>query len=72
MQTARAKSSLMNLFKYLNFRGFPLLHVPWGGSAESISDPGRSKRTTGDAMLLQPLGNYIEMDNEGIPDVSPV
>lgn len=44
--------------------------MPWGGSAESISDPGRSKERLG-RQCLGPRELY-RVDNEGIPDVSPV
>ena len=44
--------------------------MPWGGSAESISDPGRSKERLG-RQLWAP-GELYRADNEGILDVSPV
>lgn len=44
--------------------------MPWGGSAESISDPGRLKERLG-RQLWVPRELY-RADNEGILDVSPV
>lgn len=45
--------------------------MPLGGSAESISDPGRTKERLG-RQCWWPPGDYIGRGNEGILDVSLV